>query len=109
MMMTDIPRSVMEDARAVMTAQWALGYDRTSDTLIRFIARALLARDKRAAGIARAYADSEEIKALSGMAESKGVKSPGWIKDAAHSQAQETAEAIAEAIETYPDGKEDGL
>jgi len=50
------------------------------------------------AEIAKAVAESEEKAALAGVAESTGVGSRGWLKDAVHSHASETAGKIADAI-----------
>jgi hypothetical protein len=78
---TDIPRSVMEEADRVI--DFALLADAGLDATREILAEALLARDKRAAGIALAYADNQD----------KTVK----------------ASVVARAITTYPEGKEDGL
>ncbi|HET7413398.1 MAG TPA: hypothetical protein VFJ18_12140 [Pararhizobium sp.] len=62
---------------------------------------------ERCAKIAAAFADSEGNNALAGLAESSGVGSPGWRKDAMHSQAEWIAEQIATAIRTLTDGGHD--
>lgn len=94
-----IPEEIWEAARSLRNAvNWQ------SNASVEIVARALLARDERAAGVARAYADSESVSAIAGVAESKGVGSPGWRKDAMHSHAQEKLEAAATAITTYGGG-----
>jgi hypothetical protein len=77
--MTDIPRSVMEEALQVARRHKATGFG-TDEALARDIARFALARDKRAAGIAR---NNDPFP--------------------------EEGEYIASLILTYPEGKEDGL
>jgi hypothetical protein len=75
----DIPRSVMEEARDVWFATLHKDVVTNKDAIVLF-ARALLARDKRAAGIAR---NNDPFP--------------------------EEGEYIASLILTYPEGKEDGL
>lgn len=58
---------------------------------------------EEAATLAAAFADSEEVEAIAGLSESKGVGSPGWRKDAMHSHAQEVSERIASAIRALID------
>lgn len=53
---------------------------------------------ERMAQIAEAFADSEELGAIAGLAASTGVNSPGWVKDALHSHGQEVAKRIAASI-----------
>jgi hypothetical protein len=76
--MTDLPRSVMEEADRVI--DFALLADAGLDATREILAEALLARDKRAAGIAR---NNDPFP--------------------------EEGEYIASLILTYPEGKEDGL
>jgi len=60
---------------------------------------------EEAATLAAAFADSEEVEAIAGLLESKGVGSPGWRKDAMHSHAQEVSERISTAIRTMGEKK----
>lgn len=91
-----IPDEIWEAARSLRNAVvWE------SNSSVEHIARALMARDKRAAEIARAFADGEENNALAGTASSAGVRSPGWIKDALHSNGADVSNSIAATILTY--------
>jgi len=102
--MTDIPDEIMREARAVMEAQWALGYNRTSDTLIRLIAKALLARDKRAAEIARGQIHKQRYRTWPWWKCADGTMGN---RDNEH-EIVEHADMIATAIETYTTAQEDG-
>lgn len=51
--MTEIPAEVMEQARITLTTAISVARAKTADQAIEIVAQALLARDKRAAEIAR--------------------------------------------------------
>lgn len=95
-----IPDEIMREAREIANC-FLYPSSNAANECAADIARALMARDKRAAEIARAFADSEEINALAGTASSTGVRSPGWIKDALHSNGADVSNSIATVILTY--------
>lgn len=96
--MTDIPRSVMEEARTVWNDLLEHGYfvHAIPASPAAAIARALLARDKRAAGIARAAGNT-----WSGTRDVERACQEAVVDS--------KCEEIAEAILTYdtPTGQED--
>lgn len=90
--MTDIPRSVMEEARKFHAERRGLNIDI-------LLARFALARDKRAAEIAR---NRHEVwKDGDGFQDGEGLPAVSCDVTA--------CENIADAILTYPEEKEDGL